>query len=333
MDQIPRDIDLAVRTAAETTQGYAGELPDVYRRARRRARRRAVAATAGAFTVLAGLVGGGLVLHNRTDATPIHQPDAPAESGQRLLLSHADGEYVAGASSPVRLGPATPVGELLPDGRLVTHPVVGDVFELPDGGLVALGPDELLTVQPSGGDRQQRAVPGAGGPVTLAGADATTAYLWRPYGLYAHDLAGGLERLVISSDMLSLPGDDPAGDLDAADLTPERLVLADARRSCRPELVSLAPPQGLRDLPLTALGCDKVTSLRLSPNTGRVGVSYQKADRSHHVAVLSTEDGTVLARRSVTGPAELAWLTERDLRVVPVPTGGLHELRQFTLPS
>nr|WP_221374571.1 hypothetical protein [Actinoplanes polyasparticus] len=361
MDQIPRDIELAVRAAAEAPKGYAGELPAVYRRARRHRIRRRTTAVAGALTVLAGLVGGGLAVRQNADATPPFNPAvAVTTSPQRLLLSGADGQYVAaqGDPSPARLTGDLRIGELSVDDHLLTHAVEGGgdydrSIGLPDGRLVSLGPrgtavggdsglEMLLTIQAPGRGTQQRNVRQEGQPVSLAAADATTAYLWRPYGLYAHDLSGGLERLVISSAMLDLPDDNPAGALDAADVTGDRLLIAASSRSCRPLLMSIAPPQGLRFLPLTSLGCRRVTGLRLSPSTGRVAVSYQKSGGAVRVAVLSTENGAVLADREVvaaggkgTQTVDLAWTDERIVRGVAVPVGGTgpHELRQFTIPT
>ncbi|WP_250008718.1 hypothetical protein [Actinoplanes sp. M2I2] len=356
MDEIPRDIQVAVRAAAEAPQDYKGELSTVFRRARRRRARRRATAAAAAFTVLAGLAGGGFALRQRTDAMPLHEPASPVPA-QRLLLPGADGIYVAaqGDPSPVHLGDAAQIGELSVDDHLLTHQVVGGgryttSIGLPDGRLVSMGPrgaapphgEMLLTVETPGGQTQQRDVTSEDEPVSLAAADATTAYLWRPYGLYARELAGGLERLVISSDMLELPDSDPAGGLDAADVGGDRLVIADQDRSCRPLLTSIAPPQGLRFLPLTALGCTSVTGLRLSPAALRVAVTY-RAKGASRVAVLSTEDGRVLADREVAtakggaaaATVEVAWTDDRTVRGVVVPTGGkeVHTLRQFTVVS
>ncbi|WP_250029979.1 hypothetical protein [Paractinoplanes maris] len=354
MDEIPRDIEVAVRAAGEQSKGYAGELSTVYRRARRRRTRRRATAVATAFTVLAGLVGGGLIVRQRTDATPHYEPASTAPA-QRLLLSVPARTFVVtrADSTPVELGGDLDVGELSVADDLVVHPVVGaGVYDktigLPDGRLVSVGPrdrrpasalDMLLTVDTPGGRPQQRAITREEEPVSLVAADSTTAFLWRPYGLYAHDLAGGLERLVIASDMLDLPNGDPAAALDAADVAGDRLLIAAKSRSCRPLLTSIAPPQGIRFLPLTSIGCKRVTGLRMSPSTGRVAVSYETSAGTVNVAVLSTEDGMLLADRQIvrkTGvTVDLAWTDERTVRGVAAPGPGddLYELKQFTIPT
>ncbi|MCY1139224.1 hypothetical protein OWR29_14590 [Actinoplanes sp. Pm04-4] len=347
MDQIPRDIELAVRAAAEDSKGYAGELPGVYRRARRRARRR-VTAVASAFVVLAGLVGGGLVVRQRQAAyEPAVAPPAPA---QRLILSGVAGEYEAPQNlpTPVRLGGNLQIGEVSADDHLITHSVVGGgsydrSIGLPDGRLVSLGPRSggamLLTVQSLGGETQQRDIRQMAEPVALAAADAATAYLWRPHGLYAHDLAGGLERLVISSAMLDVSEADPGAALDAADVVGDRLIIAGKSRSCRPLLLGIDPPGGVRFLPLTSLGCSRVTDLRLSPSTNRLAVTYTKAAGGVRVAVLSTEDGAILADREVatasTCQVRIAWLNERVVRGVTVPPRSPEpqELSLFRIPT
>ncbi|WP_127506565.1 hypothetical protein [Actinoplanes solisilvae] len=142
----------------------------------------------------------------------------------------------------------------------------------------------------------------------------TTVYLWRPHGLVAYDLTTGLERLVITSPVGEDIPDNPATLPVAADVAGDRLVVSRPVASCRPMLLNLTSLSGLRDLPLTALGCTQVTGLRLSPSAGRLAVSYRTATGSR-VAVLATEDGAVLADRAVdTGTTiALAWPDDRNL--------------------
>ncbi|MGK5682713.1 hypothetical protein [Actinoplanes sp. URMC 104] len=360
MDRIPSDIEVAVRAVGESSKGYAGELSAVYRRARRRRRTHRAAAALTAVAVAAGLVGGFAVRH-QVKARPFQPAVDRVPATQRLLLSHADGRYVLaqGHGETVVLNAAEQVGELGPDDRLVTHPVrSGARYEktvgLPDGRLVSLGPRDntdgvlvtddamLLTVDTPGGATLQRDVRRAGEPVSLLSADATTAYLWRPEGIAAYDLASGLERLVMSSDSLELPADDPAAAVDAADLLGDRLVIAGENRSCRPLLLNLPALQALRFLPLTELGCRWVEGLRLSPSTGRVAVTYRVKPGALRVAVLSTEDGAVLADREVATldgkvldvTVDVAWQDERTVRGVVVPrSAGVQILRSFTIAS
>jgi hypothetical protein len=150
-------------------------------------------------------------------------------------------------------------------------------------------------------------------------ATGTTAYLWRPQGLVAYDLTSGLERLVITSPAREAPEDDPADPPVAADVVGERLVVSRPADPCRPMLLDLTSLSGLRDLPLTSLGCASVTGLRLSPSGGRLAVTYRDA-AGPRVAVLNTEDGAVLADQRVTSgtTADVAWQDDRNLRGVAI---------------
>ena len=360
MDQIPRDVDQAVRTAGESTTRYGWEVNEVYRRARRRRNRRRGATAISATLAAIGLVGGGLVVRQHSQATPPFEPavlTTPSVPAQRLMLSDALGRYLSSVpgAEPVEIGGALAAGEVRPDGSIARHQVIGDGYDraigLPDGRLVALGPGDvegatglrmLLTLDDPAGEVVQRDVQRPGETVSLVAADATTAYLWRPQGLAGFRLSDGLERLVISSAMLDLPETDPAAALTAADVVGGTLAIARESSSCRPELDDIDPPQGLGILSLTALGCRSTTGLRLSPSTGRLAVTYEKKPGDVWVAVLSTEDGGVLANRHVTtydsktrpATVDVAWLDERNVRGVVVPTGpGVHQLKTFTIPT
>ncbi|MBM2618435.1 hypothetical protein JIG36_23010 [Actinoplanes sp. LDG1-06] len=368
MDQIPRDIDVAVRAAGASSRPYGGELPDVYRRARLRRTRRRAAAAFTTIAVAAGLVGGGLVVRRHTEVVPPVEPAVTNWATQRLLLSGAAGQYATAAHpDPVELRGGLATGELTPDGALTTHRVIGGgeddrVIGLPDGRLLSLGPRDkepdpdrasgmtsMLTIVSPSGDIVQRDVDRAE-PLELLGADATFAYLWRPTGMFAHDLSTGLERLVISALMMDLPDADPAGALDASDVTGDRLVVAERARACEPMVYDIASPQGIRSLPLSSLGCRSVIGLRLSPSTGRLAVTYQDQKGLVRVAVFNTEDGRTLADRAVTSAGNepgssagdkpgratvnMAWTDERNLLVVSVPSGpGVHVLRPFTVAT
>ncbi|MBU2668977.1 hypothetical protein KOI35_36245 [Actinoplanes bogorensis] len=350
--QIPREVERAVRTAGESTTRYGWEVGEVYRRARRRRNRRRGATAIGATLAAIGLVGAGIVVRQHAQATRPLEPavvSTPTGPAQRLLLAGANGQYLGTrpGAEPIELG-ALSIGEMRPDGGLVPLPVPGNGYDsvtgLSDGRVVVLGdvPRTTLTVDDPAGEAVQRDIKRPGERVTLVAANATTAYLWRPQGLAGFDLTNGLERLVMSSAMLDLPGDDPSAALDAADVVGDTLVLARTSASCRPELNDIDPPQGLRTLSLTALGCRATTGLRLSPSTGRVAVTYEKKPGDVWAAVLSTEDGRVLADRHVTTfdikkppvLVRVAWLDERNVRGVVVPLGpGVHQLQTFTIPT
>ncbi|MBL7259868.1 hypothetical protein [Paractinoplanes lichenicola] len=349
MDRIPSDVEVAVRAAGENSRPYAGELPAVYRRARRRRAKRRAAAAFSAVAVVAGLVGGGLAVRQHSQVTPALQPahrppvePTPSGPAQRLVLSGAAGQYVtAQQSDPIELGGGLVVGELTPDGRIVPHQVSGvDDYDkaivLPDGRMVALGENAaqgqtLLEVELPGGDGVQRDIRRAGEEVSLVAATGTTAYLWRPQGLVAFDLTSGLERLVIHSLSESIAASDVVGD---------KLVAAESAGPCRPMTFDLVSLSAQRVLPLPR-GCRSLDALRLSPSTGRVAVTYRTSN-AVRVAVLSTEDGKILADRAaatIGGKAkpvtvDAAWLDERNLSVVAVPSGpGLHVLKPFTIPT
>ncbi|GAB2577993.1 hypothetical protein Aab01nite_10560 [Paractinoplanes abujensis] len=349
MDRIPSSVEVAVRSAGKNRLPYAGELPDIYRRARRRRTRRRAAVAFTAVAVAAGLVGGGLaVRQQRPDIQPAVAvtPTGPA---QRLILTMASGAFTtAQQTDPIQLRGDLAVGELTPEGKIVPHPVSGTddtskAILLPDGRMVSLGPvagrEMLLSVEQPGGDLVQRDIQQDHEPVALVAATGTTAYLWRPPGLVEHDLAGGLERLVIQS--MSDPPSRTLPALDGSDVVGDRLVTAESPRSCRPLLLDLRSLSALRELPVTGLGCRKVIGLRLSPSTGRVAVAYQKKG-AVRVAVLSTEDGTILADRpaaTADGAAgqvivDMAWLDERNVRAVAVPSApGAHLLKPITIAT
>ncbi|GAA4596850.1 hypothetical protein BJY16_002156 [Actinoplanes octamycinicus] len=372
MDEIPRDVADAVRASAQTAKGYAGDLDDVRERARRQRKRQTAGAFAGVVAVLAA-VGAGVTVWRApappaTSTAATGQVVAPrSQPAQRLLLDGAAGSYRAGGSA-VTLGGRERVGELAPDGRLITHDVVGAdgwdrVVGLPGGGLVALGAHDtmpgtdredgvdvagleinLVVVGADGKVGLKRDVRRTGEAVSLLTATGTTAFLWRPAGLVAHDLGSGRERVLLSPSALGV-GNLFDGAVQAADLAGDRLVLARERDSCKPRVFDTAARAAVVSLPLPGSTCRRVTALRLSPDGTVLAAAYESsaAERGIRIALIRVADGTVMSDRAVagteraaqakTGPQVIiAWLDDRTLRAVPVPSGaGTHDVRALAL--
>ncbi|BCJ44117.1 hypothetical protein GCM10010168_09300 [Actinoplanes ianthinogenes] len=373
MEQIPRDVADAVRATAQAAKGYAGDLDDVRERARRHRKRQAAGAFAGVVVVLTAIGAGiGAWREPAPSATPTaatSQVVAPrAEPAQRLLLDGVAGSYRA-AGSPVTLDGRELVGELAPDGRLITHDVVGadgwDRFVgLPGGGLVALGAHDtmpgtdredgtgvagleinLVVVGADGAVRLERDVRHPGEAVSLLTATGTTAYLWRPAGLVAHDLGSGQERVLLPPATLDVRTNLFDGSLQAADLAGDRLVLAAQRDSCVPRVFDTAARAAVVSLPLSGAGCRRVTALRLSPDGAVLAAAYESSAVEHgfRIALIRVADGTVMADRAVAGTERkvqakagpqviIAWQDDRTLRAVAVPVAsGTHDLKPFTV--
>lgn len=374
MEKIPHEVDVAVRAAARTATAYPGELADVRRRARRhRTRRMAAGSASVAAGVAAIAVAAAVVL--RPEAPPPAATaaatvaptatTAPAGPPQRLLLTNAAGSYRSG-KAVVRLEGGEYVGEVRPDGRLTRHRVTGaDNWDravgLPDGGIVALGPTDTMP----GVERPDGAgVPGlqvylveTGSdtmaaremrqPVAMLTATTTTAYLWRPAGLVAYDLAAGAESVLTPLNALGVPA-VLDGSIEAADLAGGRLVLARASAPCIPRVLDTGPDTVVADLRLAGLDCRWVTGLRLSPGADTVAVTYQRTEVSAgiRVALVRISDGAVLADQAIAGTAraaaakdqqvsvDTAWVDNRTLRGVAVPIGpGTHDLTPFTMAA
>jgi hypothetical protein len=375
MNEMSRDVEAAVRAAARAATGYAGALDDVYKRARRRRRRRA-AASFGAVAALLTTAGVGVALQ-RSPAPPplLPQPAASVpvpEPAQRLLLTGAVGTYRSGGAPAVRLGAGQPVGELLPDGRIRGHEVAGaDSWDrsvgLPDGRIVALGPLDtmpgveredgadvaglkinLVVTGTSGAVEVQRDVRRKGEPVSLLTATGTTAYLWRPAGLVAHDLAAGTERVLVSRRALGVPG-VLNGSIEAADLAGDRLVFSRASDPCAPSVLDVRSGAVVGNLRMSIVDCAGVSGLRLSPDGATVAVVYRTSDMDSAVrlALVRTTGAAVLSDSDVAGtePAavpkhnkqvmvDLAWRDDRTLRAVVVPVAtDAQELKPFTLTT
>jgi hypothetical protein len=347
MNDIPREVEVAVREAASAAGGYAGGLDGVYRRARRNRRRRLTAVSAGVAAALAA-AGLGVVTHPLSDrATPPAQELPAGAPAQRLMLNGAAGVFVVASGLTIDLSGTTRVGELPPGGEIEPHWVSGadgwDRFAgLGDGRIVALGPENqlpgkpradgvgieglrinLVVTAPDGTVQVKRDVRRKGEEVSLLTADTTNAYLWRPAGLVAHDLGSGAERVLVPRAVLR------DGEIGAADLVGDRLVVSRAAAPCTLAKFDTRSGTAAGKITIPTLACTGVTGLRLSPDGQRLAVMYRKGDpaQGERVTVLSTADGTIMidqwaASIGTTVPlVDLAWQDDHTLRGVVVPTG------------
>ncbi|GIE94309.1 hypothetical protein [Paractinoplanes rishiriensis] len=363
MDQIPAPVETAVRTAAQAAPGYRGDLDSVYRRAR--ARRQRLIATAAGVAVLITAAGVGLA--QRRPAPPVTvlpatQPVVKPAPAQRLLLSGAVGTYRTDGAA-VRLGGRDRVGEILPDGTLAGHPVQGaDGWDrtvgLPDGRLVALGPRDLMpdverpdgpdiegleynlvVAAPDGAVQLSRDVRVKGEAVTLLTATAETAWLWRPAGLYSHDLATGTESLAVPRKTLGI-AQVFDGSTQFADLNGDRLIVAADSTRCAPKVLDIGQP--VRPLPLALADCSTIANLRLSPDGNVVAVTYLTRQLIPHVALVRIADGRVLADQapsiassSLGWGMDVVWPDNRSVTVVtyPVEPSGTYRLKPTTITT
>ncbi|MEU8662997.1 hypothetical protein, partial [Actinoplanes philippinensis] len=323
--------------------------------------------------------GGAGVAPGRAPAAPPELPAATAEPAptvvpvatppaQALILDDAAGLYRVPGGAEVAIDRDRQAGELRPDGVLVGHPVVGapnwtKVVPLPDGGIVAFSsydtksavdrsgrPDvagleyRLVVTGPDGRARIQRDIRRRNEQVTLLTADATTAYLWRPSGLFAHDLATGTERAVVKEPMINLG--KVFGGLRHSDLSAGRLAMASTDDECLPLVVDVATGRPVSRIPLGRSDCFALNRMRLSPDGTMLAVAYQYKSTSKTppaaVALIRVSDGAVVARRDRIGMVDgvslavsLAWQDDRTLRGAeyPVAAGGVSEVNGFTLTA
>ncbi|MBW6436135.1 hypothetical protein KZ829_20565 [Actinoplanes hulinensis] len=384
MEGIPQNVSEAVRVAAHAARGYPGDLADIHRRARRRRNRRAAVSAAAVVAVLAGAVAGVAiqrqpgpstgtgVLAPASSAEPGVSPDAPISSGpgaeppgQHLLLPAAAGDYRGSGGTTVRLGGETAVGELLPDGNLIGHPVVGArnwerVVVLPSGGVVAFGSHDtqpgtkredgpnvpgleyrLVGTDPDGRVRVQRNVRKKGEPVMLLTAREDVAYLWRPAGLFMHSMATGHEELIAGRPAFGLG--QVYGDLRHSDMSGGWVAVSRMRDECVPRVYDITGVDLVAEIPLTASGCIAVTDMRLSPDSRTLAVAYDRdtgAGLRPVVALIRVTDGKVLKEQELadvsgkTSPMiSIAWPDSRTLRgaVYPVGAAGVSEVTGFTV--
>jgi hypothetical protein len=382
MDRIPQDVTDAVRVVAAAAPGYPGDLADVHRRARRRRNRQTVVSAVAVLAVLAG--GGAGMAMWRGAASPIAPaaPAArvpsitpapsitpvPVSQAQPLILDDAFGVYRVPGGPEMELGGDRRAGELQADGSLFGYPVVGSrgwekVVRLPDGGIVAFGshdtmpgvertdgPDvigleyRLVVTGADGRVRIQRDLRRKDEPVMLLTADATTAYLWRPEGLIAHDLDTGTEQVVVKRTAVGIGR--VFGELRHSDLSAGRLAVASVKTECLPRVFDLATGRLTAEVRLDRSTCIAVNRMRLSPDGSTLAVAYQYKSTGKRipaaVALIRLSDGAVLDRQERIGMVDgvslavsLAWQDDRTLRGAeyPVAAGGVSEVNGFILTA
>jgi hypothetical protein len=385
MERIPQDMAEVVRVAAGAARGYPGDLADIHRRARRfRIRQMVLSATAVVAVVAGAGVGVGLlrqpepalppaatgepVIGAVPSVAPTTGPDTvPPARGpvQHLVLRDAAGTYAAPGGEPAEVGGEIRLAEVLPDGTLVTHDVVGSrnwerLVVLADGSLVALGshdtrpgakrtdgPDvtgveyRLVVTHPDGKVRIQRDVRKQGEPVVLVTATATTAYLWRPAGLVSHDLVTGKEKTLVRRASVQLGAADS---LRFIDLSGNRLAIARLRDECVPRVYDVTTGRLVAEVPLTGSGCVAVTDMRLSPDSATLAVVYDRTGENGLESVadqIRIADGKVLNGQldlaqgfGKTPPAiSVAWENDKTLRgaVYPVGAAGVSGMNLFSM--
>ncbi|WP_433380577.1 hypothetical protein ACQPZX_15555 [Actinoplanes sp. CA-142083] len=366
MNEIPREVEVAVRAAASATGGYAGKLDNVYRRARRNRRRRLAATSAGVATVVA-LAGVALALRSvekrepaLPPATGLPSPSAEVPA-QRLMLDGANGVYESGPGLTVDLSGTTRVGELVPGDEILPHWVDGadgwDRFVgLDDGRIVALGAHDLMPGTPrsdgvdveglqinlvvtaaDGAVQLKRDVRRKGEAVSMLTADSTAAYLWRPAGLVEHDLGSGRERVLVPHKALG-------GGIRAADLVGNRLVLVRDSAPCTPVLFDTILGQQIDQFPLPTLSCAWVGAVRLSPDGERVALTYGKSDRAQgeRVTGIRFSDRAILVDQWIASRGgkvdqplvSFAWQDATTLRGAVVPVGpGTSKITPFLITT
>ncbi|WP_433791577.1 hypothetical protein [Actinoplanes sp. CA-252034] len=382
MTTIPQDVSEAVRAVAGAARGYPGDLADVHRRARRRRNRQVVLSAAAVVAVAAGAVVGAGQWRQPPPPLPAAATGAPSTGvsptttpalvrpAQPLILDDAVGTYRLPGGGTVELGGDKRIGELLPDGRLAGHTVVGSrhwerLVVLPDGSQVAFGahdlrpgekrpdgPDvtgleyRLVVTGPDGAIRVQRDLRRPGEPVTLVTADDTTAYLWRAAGLVRHDLATGEEQIVVSGNRLGLG--QVFGDLRLADMRGPLLAVATLKGECTPLVYDVPSGRPIAKLSLAGTRCIAVSDLRLSPSStpekAVLAVAYDREGADHllesRVALIEVLTGRRIAEYEVEQAAtksspgiSIAWQDERTLRGAwyPVAPDGVGEVNGFTV--
>jgi hypothetical protein len=275
---------------------------------------------------------------------------------ERLILRQAIGVYRSPGSPPTRLGDAT-LGELLPDGGLITHRILGwpfsDFEEIPGGGFVTLSAgasrtgNELIVTDAAGNVLTRRDVGRPNENVLLISATATTAYLWRWRDVVAHDLATGEERSVISMRALGL---NFGASADSADVAGDRVAVTRGTDPCGIGVFDDPSGREYTKVRVDDGDCERITTFRLSPDSRLLAVVYRSRSTVAGIAVIRIADGAILARRSgaVAEPSRsasaprpgldnpvvaLAWRDDRTLRGVSYLNAGAddYELTPFTL--
>ncbi|HWS35115.1 MAG TPA: hypothetical protein VN408_20540 [Actinoplanes sp.] len=361
MDTIPQDITEAVRAAAAAAPGYRADLGGVQRRARRRRNRQTALAAAGVAAVLAVAGFGTAAVRERSG--PAVQPAASAGPGaavttRPLVLTGANGSYrtrFRQTEKTVELDDSK-LGVLDANGWLTVRRVPGvatwnRVVGTATGGVVALGTTEgsntlapatrLVAIGPDGTVTTERDMSRDGRKVDLLAATPETAYLWRPEGLAAHDLATGTEKMVMTAKALDLPaGFD--GAVGPADLVGQRIALVREEDVCTVDVLDVPSGRQLARLTGDRSSCEGVTAVRLSPDGTMVAVGYEVtrpfAGRGPapftDVTVFRIADGKELASGgavvldpsdgSIVGPTKsliaMTWHNSSAVRAVLYPT-------------
>lgn len=307
---IPDDIAAAVRGAAHAVPASAHELTEVRQRYRRRRSRR-IAATAGLATVAVGLAVAALPMIARdvgpggsgmVDATTTVAARPNRAPAQRLLVT-GGAEVPVGGELPFGIVTGPGILEVLPDNSLMRHPVPDgidvafDTFAVPDGRLVLLGVHDtkpgvprrdgtfaagatrpLVVLRNDGTIESTRDVRRPGEDVRLVGATITTAYLERPSGLVAFDLATGAERPVVPA-YRPIPTTIEAGTYRRLDVVDNALGVFDrspSAKTCDLAVFDLGTGTRVASSRLTfPPGCAS-NQFRLSPDGRSAALIYGK---------------------------------------------------------
>ncbi|MBB2940956.1 hypothetical protein FB565_000660 [Actinoplanes lutulentus] len=355
MDRIPHDIETLIRDVAQAEPGYGGDFADIPRRARRHRNRQMTAAFAGVAAVIA-VVGIGVSVNRAPDRTPVNPPAAttaaPLPTGaQRLMLNGADGSYrTFENATPIytEFG-GTQVGEFTVDStwQMRKHQVVGadrwDRFAgLADGSIVAIGPQgsktNLVVAGPDGTVRQTREVGKAGEKVTLVSATSEYAYLWRPSGLVEHTLNAGGERVLVTPEQLDVT-DFFDGQIYGADVENGKLALTRKSNPCVVEFVALDTPSEAEMVSLDGNAtCDRIISLRLSPDASEVAIAYVD-DAGPEITLMDVTTGALSDGTSVDidpyhseDPiVAISWVDAKTLRGMAYRAIPSSDLTPFTI--
>jgi len=378
---VPKDLGDAIRRTAAAVPGYPSDLVEVRRRRAARGRRLAGGLVALVAVVVAvavavpfALARGARPLPGTADSSG---PSAPAPGAstaaptarppaQRLFLSAAgfvsvpgDGHEAPNQPDPTKPNLGYPPGawgllgigakEVLPDGRVITHPLSGgaeainNIVPLPDGRLVTLGTTDLapglertdgpcvthlgepLAIhRPDGTAAFSRDVRIRCHMNTLVGATAEEAFLVRDGRLLAHRFSNGAERSIVSVSALGDSVDDlniaagRAATLHQPNSQPCTLRVLDIRTGELVRAIEIDPARAM---------CNS-QSVRLSPDGRLAAVAYDAlSDQQVWFAVVEVATGRIRLRQVIdqggtgqpvgvpaTALAGLAWTDNATLR-------------------